>query len=186
MINYEEITPEKQFSDKKKIKKSKKSLKYRYTVKELLAMDNCRLGSFLGEKGTICREKVIEMQTRGAVKVNIHYLRLVLKKGKIERKKAKSEPKLTTDELLILILNKQLEQHNVDVNYVKSNPEVDGMPWYQYYTFKTRKDFDEWKEFSINAIMTRLDQSYSRETANKEFNMINLFYGLKPDYPEFE
>lgn len=80
------------------------------------------------------------------------------------------------------IINKQLELYNVDYNYVVKNKEIEGKPWYIYYTFKTKEDFDNWKNFSIKLMINNL--KYNKEYSKKTFEMINFNYGLKKDYED--
>lgn len=44
------------------------------------------------------------------------------------------------------LLNKMLEKYNITVEHVVDNPEIDGIPWYQYYTNTTQEDLD-WREW---------------------------------------
>lgn len=78
------------------------------------------------------------------------------------------------------IINKQLEQYDIDFDYVLKNNEIDGKPWYLYYTFKNKNDFEQWKAFSIKLMIEKL--KYNKDYAERTFEMINLNYGLKRDY----
>lgn len=119
------------------------------------------------------------------------------------------EGKLTKEErnhkVIRLCINKQLERHGVtydDVkkggqyetcfyNEIEEKPKFFGLwrteelvqkskPWYQYYTFESEQEFNEWKEFCIN--LFRKELNMTKEKAEKEFVLFDLSYGLKQDY----
>jgi hypothetical protein len=74
------------------------------------------------------------------------------------------------------LVNKMLEKHNIDYDYVKKNPEVNGVEWYRFYTF-TKQESEEFKSWAIDLIKKRLRMS--EKSANYEFDMFNLSYGLR-------
>ena len=49
-------------------------------------------------------------------------------------------------ETLTVLINKMLEKYNIDIDYVINNPNIENVPWYQYYTF-TKEEHDQWEEF---------------------------------------
>jgi len=79
------------------------------------------------------------------------------------------------DVILTTILNKMLEKYGVDVKYVLKNQEVNGELWYQYYTM-TQKEFEKWREWTMNYFKTTYISKANRE---REFDSINLMWGLK-------
>jgi len=52
--------------------------------------------------------------------------------------------------------------------------------WYQYFTFKTEEDFQEWKAFCISNMKKIL--GLNKQFAEKSFDWLNLQYGLKQEY----
>lgn len=86
--------------------------------------------------------------------------------------------RLTSEEVLVAIINKELERHGVDFNYVKDLPygKINGAWWYDVYQFDSEKERDEWKEFSVNLIAKNL--KCSKGMALKKFSMVDISYGL--------
>lgn len=52
--------------------------------------------------------------------------------------------------------------------------------WFQYYTFKTKEQFENWKQYSINLLKSTLD--LTEKQAEEKFMWFNLCFGLKQDY----
>lgn len=71
------------------------------------------------------------------------------------------------------VINKMLEKHNVDFDYVKDNPEIDGNQWYEHFTH-TEKDEEELKKYYIK-------NHYYKDSkvSEKEWSWFNLMWGLK-------
>lgn len=46
-----------------------------------------------------------------------------------------------------MLINEELKPYNINSDDVIKNPEIDGKPWYMYYTFKTIKDMREWEKY---------------------------------------
>lgn len=79
------------------------------------------------------------------------------------------------DVILRAILNKMLEKHNIDFDYVLKHQEIDGKDWFDYYTM-TQAEYETWKEWSMQYLKgTNLPES----THENEFAMVNLMWGLK-------
>lgn len=74
------------------------------------------------------------------------------------------------------VINKMLNKHNVDYDYVKDNPEIEGVPWYQHYTMTTQEEL-ELEKFFISLYKKMKLGSRSE----KEWAWFNLMYGLKID-----
>lgn len=53
-------------------------------------------------------------------------------------------------------------------------------PWYQYFTFDSKEQFEEWRNFCIKQIIRYTNKS--KIAAENEFAWINLAYGLKQNY----
>jgi hypothetical protein len=81
-------------------------------------------------------------------------------------------------EVVIEIINKELEKHG------KTFSDVWGKDyWFNEHTMTT-KEWEVWKDFSINLMRTRL--RFSKKVAEKEFAWLNLMWGLKIDEEERE
>ena len=85
------------------------------------------------------------------------------------------------DEIVRLIINKQLKPYKVDYDYVIKNPQINGEDWFRYYRFNNEKEFEKWKRYSIKLLKRHVTQG-SEEIANREFSMIDLYYGLMHNY----
>jgi hypothetical protein len=73
------------------------------------------------------------------------------------------------------ILNKMLEKYNIDYEYILEHQEIEGTPWFNYYTL-TREEYDVWKEWAISYLRSvRMSLRMSR----KMFDEINLMWGLR-------
>lgn len=74
------------------------------------------------------------------------------------------------------LVNKMLEPYEVDYEYVVNNPEIEGEPWYQHYTWTMAQE-NEFKTWAISRARKVLHCSMS--FAQKEVSMLLLFCGLK-------
>lgn len=85
-----------------------------------------------------------------------------------------------TDYTMIIktLVDKMLEPHGVDYNYVMSNPDIQGKKWYQYYAM-TNNEFDAFQSWAIPVIMKH--EKCTKEIAKKKFGYFNLQYGLRID-----
>ena len=82
---------------------------------------------------------------------------------------------INADKMVTALINKMLEKHNVDIEFVKKNPEIRGKPWYIYYTFTPQEEeiFEKW---AIDFIKKSL--KCSKERARHEYAWFNLAWGL--------
>lgn len=112
---------------------------------------------------------------------------------------------MTQQEVIKACINKELEKYDLGYNNVtkgaafeyhyKGYVEVKSyiwdlikikkfsskkIPWYQYYTFESEQEFNDWKEFCINLFREELKMSKTK--AETEFDWFNLSYGLKQNY----
>ena len=87
---------------------------------------------------------------------------------------------MTKKEILEMCINKQLEPHSLTYNAVFQKPSVDGEDWFIYYTFNSKEQFESWKSYCITLFMKELKQTKSQ--AEREFDWLNLMYGLKQEY----
>ena len=89
--------------------------------------------------------------------------------------------KIGDPKIVELFINKELEKYGVTMEDVKSYPDgiIEGLPWYQYYTFKTHSDHDEWKNWCIDFLKTQVTPKLRKDRINVEFASVDLVYGLK-------
>lgn len=79
--------------------------------------------------------------------------------------------------IVVASVNMALQQYGVDFNHVINNPMVNGVQWFQYYTFKSKSDYDGWRRYTIKLLQQVA--LMSKRTAHKYFSAIDLAYGLK-------
>lgn len=75
------------------------------------------------------------------------------------------------------IVNKKRYLFNL---FEKTEHSYVNKPWYQYYTFESEQEFNEWKKFCIN--LFRKELKISKAKAEKEFAWFNLSHRLKQNY----
>ena len=73
-------------------------------------------------------------------------------------------------------VNKMLEPHGVDFDYVLKNQKITGIEWFQYYTW-TKSDREEYQKWFVAEMRKRL--RIPKYRAEKEFASFNLMWGLK-------
>lgn len=81
------------------------------------------------------------------------------------------------------IINYMLRKYNVDFQYVIDNPEIEGTPWYQYYTFDSEKEVEQWKKYSLKQFKRAYPYS-TTEYNEKRVKWIDFQYGLKRSYED--
>lgn len=86
--------------------------------------------------------------------------------------------KISINEATKILINKMLEKYNVDYDYIFDNQEIDGVPWYQYYTW-TQEESDKYKEFFIDFLRHNIKPKFLKKQAIREWDWFNLMYGLK-------
>jgi hypothetical protein len=89
--------------------------------------------------------------------------------------------KIGDPKIIEQFINKELENYGVTMEDVKNYPDgiIEGLPWYQYYTFKTHDDHDEWKNWCIDFLKTQVTPKLRKDRINVEFAWFDLMYGLK-------
>ena len=74
------------------------------------------------------------------------------------------------------LINKQLEKHNVDFDYVMEHPEIDGKLWCTYYTTTPRESI-EFRKWAIDFL--RMELKWTKKRSEREFPYFDLMYGLR-------
>lgn len=90
--------------------------------------------------------------------------------------------RISDEDCLRLIIDNELKKYKVNMQYVIANPEINGIPWYTYYTFNSEKEFKRWEKFSKKILRKRHTSGISDDFIRKEFSMLNLMWGLKTNY----
>lgn len=80
------------------------------------------------------------------------------------------------DDLAKELINLMLSKYNIDYAYIKEHQHIDGVPWYEYYTF-TEQEANEFKEKAVALIKKR--EKCSQRYAEESFMWFNLMWGLK-------
>lgn len=92
-----------------------------------------------------------------------------------------NKTKYSIQELLTLMINKQLEKYKLTIE------DVEGIEnWFLKYTFDTHEEYLEWKKYCINLLLKKSKVRFNKTNAEKEFNWIDLMYGLKQAYNTIE
>jgi len=79
-------------------------------------------------------------------------------------------------DIIKTLVDKMLEPHGVDYNYVMQHHEIEGKQWYQYYTM-TNNELDIFQAWAIPVIMKH--EKCNKEIAKKKFGFFNMQYGLR-------
>lgn len=83
---------------------------------------------------------------------------------------------MTKQNLIPIIIDKMLEKHGVDYAYVLENQQIEGVPWYTYYTF-TKQEEKEFKEWFIKFVSKKI--KFSKNYIEREYALFSLMYGLR-------
>jgi len=74
------------------------------------------------------------------------------------------------------LVNKMLEKHNIDFDFVKENPEIEGTPWFDYYTWSSEEQ-DQFREWAVDFL--RKKHKIPKYRAEYQISFFILSYGLK-------
>jgi len=73
-------------------------------------------------------------------------------------------------------INKQLQKHGVDFEYVLKNQEIEGEIWCTYYTC-TQEEADELKKWALAEMKKRF--KWSKRMSESQYGWLNLMWGLR-------
>ena len=98
----------------------------------------------------------------------------------------KKKYKSSDDDLIHLLLNKQLEKYGVTITDILKLPDnkINGVYWYQYYTFDSEEEYDKWKDFCIDILTNHVTPKLPKKLVESNFSWIDLMWGLKRNYEE--
>jgi len=82
------------------------------------------------------------------------------------------------DKVLKFVVDKMLEPYDSSFDKVVEEPKINGVVWYQFYTW-SEEQMEQFKEFFIKTLTKSCSPKFSIEMANREWAMFNLMYGLK-------
>jgi hypothetical protein len=96
----------------------------------------------------------------------------------------KKKYKLSSTELIDLLIDKELEPYGVTCEEMRALPEgkINGVHWYQHYTFNTPEEYNAWKEFCIDILSKQITPKLHKSIVEREFAMLDLMWGLKRNY----
>tara|TARA_R110000850_G_scaffold34024_1_gene92223 strand:- start:30730 stop:30987 length:258 start_codon:yes stop_codon:yes gene_type:complete len=81
--------------------------------------------------------------------------------------------KKTKEDFIKEVINKMLEKHNVDYDYVMKNTSMDEVPWYEHFTHTLIE------EEQLEKFFHEKYKKYFKTNSKNEWNMFNLMWGLK-------
>lgn len=95
--------------------------------------------------------------------------------------------KLTDDEFLEMIIDKELEIAQADIRYkdIMAMPEKERREFrfYDKYSFKTLEQFIEWQNFFFDHFYDWKPKRVKERRKKDYFNYLNLDLGLRYDFP---
>lgn len=79
------------------------------------------------------------------------------------------------------MINKEFEICNITIDKILDWSEVDDkIPWYQYFTFDSEEQYNQWKDYCISTIKKEL--KLTKEQSIEKFQWLDLMYGFKQNY----
>lgn len=84
------------------------------------------------------------------------------------------------NEAVIASIEYMLKPYGVSMLDISKTPIIEGKQWFQYYKFKSKEQFEDWREQTI--AIFRKHAKVSKSAAKRYFNELNLQYGLNEDY----
>lgn len=84
------------------------------------------------------------------------------------------------------LVNKALEKYGVTVDDIKKLPDqsINGIPWYQYYTFDSKEEYETWKEWCRVFLSTQVTPKFTKRDFEMAWSSFDLAVGLKQNYTE--
>ena len=98
----------------------------------------------------------------------------------------KKKYKLSSTELIDLLIDKELEKYGVTCKQIRELPDgkINGKDWYRYYTFDSEEEFNNWKSFCIDVLTNHITPKLPKKLICLNFSVIDLMWGLKRNYEE--
>lgn len=86
--------------------------------------------------------------------------------------------KIRDPELPKILINKMLEKHNIDYDYVMDNQYINGILWCSHYEW-TQEESDEYKKWYIKFYQENVTPRYTKKYLERNWQWFNLQYGLR-------
>ena len=80
------------------------------------------------------------------------------------------------DEVFVELINKMVEKHNVNYEYLIDNPLIDGQDWFSYFTW-TQKEQEDYTEWAVNFLHKK--KKWSKDFARKQMTWFMVAFGLR-------
>ena len=77
-----------------------------------------------------------------------------------------------------ILIDKMLENHDVDYDWVMKNQHIDGMPWCSKLEWTTEQS-ENYKKWFIDFFYTRVSPRMTKKKIKKDYVWFDLMYGLK-------
>lgn len=77
-----------------------------------------------------------------------------------------------------ILIDKMLENHDVDYEWVMNNQQIDGMPWCTKLEW-TQEQSNEYKKWFVDFFYTKVSPRKTKKWINREYMWFDLMYGLK-------
>jgi len=81
-------------------------------------------------------------------------------------------------ELVKILINKMLEKHNIDYNYIMANQIIDGRVWCTHYEW-TQEESNNYKKWFIDFFKSNVSPKLSKKLLEIQWIYYNLMWGLK-------
>jgi hypothetical protein len=86
--------------------------------------------------------------------------------------------KVGNPELAKILIDKMLEKHGIDYDYVIANPQIDGSVWCSHYDW-TQEESDNYKKWWIDFFQNNVSPRRSKKLLEIHWQWFNLQYGLR-------
>nr|DAL03104.1 MAG TPA: hypothetical protein [Crassvirales sp.] len=108
-----------------------------------------------------------------------------MKKFKLRPKYRPNKKVYTPEQLLKAIIDAELRPYSKTFEDINTEEKgiINGVKWFEYYTFKTKEQEDIWNEYCSKLIRKHWKPWYiSKREADKCLSSIRLEYGLMSEY----
>ena len=86
--------------------------------------------------------------------------------------------KLGSPGIAKILIDKMLENHNVDYDYVVENQHINGVVWCSYYSW-TQEESNNYKKWWFDFFQKNVSPKLSKRILEREYIWWDLMYGLK-------
>lgn len=80
------------------------------------------------------------------------------------------------------MINKALEPYGATVETLPPSGEINGVPWYQHYTFRTQEEHDNWVKWCKDFLLHKITPRVKMWEYKMMWNMFEYKYGLRKEY----